>query len=737
MNGVTHLEPDDSEFVEVDPTGRYGRYNEILGKGASKTVYRAFDEYQGIEVAWNQVKLYDFLQSPEDLERLYCEIHLLKTLKHRNIMKFYSSWVDTANRNINFVTEMFTSGTLRQYRLKHKRVNIRAVKHWCRQILSGLLYLHSHDPPVIHRDLKCDNIFVNGNQGEVKIGDLGLAAILRKSHAARCVGTPEFMAPEVYEEAYNELVDIYSFGMCILEMVTFEYPYSECTHSAQIYKKVISGKKPDALYRVKDPEVRQFVEKCLATVSLRLSARELLDDPFLRIEDYEYDLRPVDSGDLDEFGPLTRQPFFDLHRSYSNFSNDYSNGFGYEGDWCPHPAEIEPNGIELFEYHDDEPSEDVDISIKGKRKDDGGIFLRLRIADKEGRIRNIYFPFDIEMDTAISVATEMVAELDITDQDVTRIADMIDGEIASLVPEWRPGPGIDETPRFANQGFCHNCVSNHTSSGSFLDFLSHNPDNKNLQLLECCRHGCASMHGRFEEITFQSEEYDNHARGDLNISNQLESLQYQELWNQHESRELSPVESDQSHSDEQYEQVDKSIPAKVKVQDVWENKFPSNAANSPRNLSGSHDFSTIRSTYCNLEDDYEKEIQKELRWLRAKYQMELREHKDRQFGQSSQSNNREHKTENGFLSPSLTETSKGGNNATQLKPITNKWNCDSSSHPHVHESSPNSDTQRAPNCEALESPGEGMVTAKSFYTGSLLPHSLHRTVSLPVDAVDI
>lgn len=53
-------------------------------------------------------------------------------------------------------------------------------------------------------------------------------------------GTPEFMAPEVYEEEYNELVDIYAFGMCILEMVTFEYPYSECTHPAQIYKKVIS-----------------------------------------------------------------------------------------------------------------------------------------------------------------------------------------------------------------------------------------------------------------------------------------------------------------------------------------------------------------------------------------------------------------------------------------------------------------------------------------------------------------
>lgn len=53
-------------------------------------------------------------------------------------------------------------------------------------------------------------------------------------------GTPEFMAPELYEEEYNELIDVYSFGMCMLEMVTFEYPYNECKNPAQIYKKVIS-----------------------------------------------------------------------------------------------------------------------------------------------------------------------------------------------------------------------------------------------------------------------------------------------------------------------------------------------------------------------------------------------------------------------------------------------------------------------------------------------------------------
>lgn len=48
------------------------------------------------------------------------------------------------------------------------------------------------------------------------------------------------MAPEMYEEHYDECVDVYAFGMCMLEMATSEYPYNECSGPAQIYKKVIS-----------------------------------------------------------------------------------------------------------------------------------------------------------------------------------------------------------------------------------------------------------------------------------------------------------------------------------------------------------------------------------------------------------------------------------------------------------------------------------------------------------------
>ncbi|KOM40482.1 hypothetical protein LR48_Vigan04g068000 [Vigna angularis] len=373
------LDDPDMEFVEVDPSGRYGRYKEVLGKGAFKKVYRAFDELEGIEVAWNQIKLADVLRNSEDFERLYSEVHLLKTLKHKNIIKFYNSWIDSKSENINFITEIFTSGTLRQYRKKHKHVDLRAVKKWSKQILEGLHYLHSNNPPIIHRDLKCDNIFVNGNQGEVKIGDLGLAAILQQANSAHSViGTPEFMAPELYEEEYNELVDIYAFGMCLLELVTVEYPYVECANAAQIYKKVTSGIKPASLAKVTDPEVKAFIEKCIAHVSERLSAKDLLMDPFLQ-SDYD-------------------------NESVGRSSKAQTH----------HLANISHNQAIV-----------VDTSAEASRE-----------FTVEGHIRNIHFPFDIEADTSTSVASEMVEELELTDQDVTTIARMIDSEIRFHIPSW-------------------------------------------------------------------------------------------------------------------------------------------------------------------------------------------------------------------------------------------------------------------------------------------------------------
>lgn len=88
--------------------------NEVLGRGAYKTVYKAFDEEEGIEVAWNQVRATDFVTTQKDEDRLYAEVQLLRSLNHTSLMKFYDEWLDKNTYTINFITELFTSGTLRQ-----------------------------------------------------------------------------------------------------------------------------------------------------------------------------------------------------------------------------------------------------------------------------------------------------------------------------------------------------------------------------------------------------------------------------------------------------------------------------------------------------------------------------------------------------------------------------------------------------------------------------------------------
>ncbi|RVE70099.1 hypothetical protein OJAV_G00084330 [Oryzias javanicus] len=98
-------------------------------------------------------------------------------------------------------------------------------------------------------------------------------------------GTPEFMAPEMYEEKYDEAVDVYAFGMCMLEMATSEYPYHECRNAAQIYRKVTNGIKPDSFFKVEVPELKEIIEGCIRTRSSeRFSVQELLEHRFFREE---------------------------------------------------------------------------------------------------------------------------------------------------------------------------------------------------------------------------------------------------------------------------------------------------------------------------------------------------------------------------------------------------------------------------------------------------------------------
>nr|XP_060495909.1 serine/threonine-protein kinase WNK3 [Panthera onca] len=282
--------------VATSPSGRFLKFDIELGRGAFKTVYKGLDTETWVEVAW--CELQDRKLTKAEQQRFKEEAEMLKGLQHPNIVRFYDSWesVLKGKKCIVLVTELMTSGTLKTYLKRFKVMKPKVLRSWCRQILKGLQFLHTRTPPIIHRDLKCDNIFITGPTGSVKIGDLGLATLMRTSFAKSVIGTPEFMAPEMYEEHYDESVDVYAFGMCMLEMATSEYPYSECQNAAQIYRKVTSGIKPASFNKVTDPEVKEIIEGCIRqNKSERLSIRDLLNHAFfaedtgLRVELAEED----------------------------------------------------------------------------------------------------------------------------------------------------------------------------------------------------------------------------------------------------------------------------------------------------------------------------------------------------------------------------------------------------------------------------------------------------------------
>ncbi|XP_041592498.1 serine/threonine-protein kinase WNK1 isoform X6 [Vulpes lagopus] len=279
------IEELETKAVGMSNDGRFLKFDIEIGRGSFKTVYKGLDTETTVEVAW--CELQDRKLTKSERQRFKEEAEMLKGLQHPNIVRFYDSWESTVKgkKCIVLVTELMTSGTLKTYLKRFKVMKIKVLRSWCRQILKGLQFLHTRTPPIIHRDLKCDNIFITGPTGSVKIGDLGLATLKRASFAKSVIGTPEFMAPEMYEEKYDESVDVYAFGMCMLEMATSEYPYSECQNAAQIYRRVTSGVKPASFDKVAIPEVKEIIEGCIRqNKDERYSIKDLLNHAFFQEE---------------------------------------------------------------------------------------------------------------------------------------------------------------------------------------------------------------------------------------------------------------------------------------------------------------------------------------------------------------------------------------------------------------------------------------------------------------------
>ena len=135
------------------------------------------------------------------------------------------------------------------------------------------------------------------------------------------IGTPEFMAPEMYDEKYDESVDVYAFGMCLLELLTYEYPYEECPGPAQIFRKVTEGIKPACFEKLNHPGFRDIIDWCtkLKTED-RPTMKQLLDHQFFA--DYGFSLeflnRKTLVEDVKETEAIFRLKFTDNRKSVVN-----------------------------------------------------------------------------------------------------------------------------------------------------------------------------------------------------------------------------------------------------------------------------------------------------------------------------------------------------------------------------------------------------------------------------------
>ena len=97
----------------------------------------------------------------------------MKGLDNKYMAKLFHYWRNKEKKEVVIISEIYSTN-LRNFILKAEKLRITAIRKWSLHILNGLKYLHGLDKPVIHRNLRCGNIFIKGN-GHLKIGNFYFA----------------------------------------------------------------------------------------------------------------------------------------------------------------------------------------------------------------------------------------------------------------------------------------------------------------------------------------------------------------------------------------------------------------------------------------------------------------------------------------------------------------------------------------------------------------------------------
>ena len=336
---------ENGQFLRVRPR----QFREELGRSEFKQVFRGLNLNTGCEVTWHRISLK--MVEDRDVDRIVEEMNALGQLEHPNLIRWQALWLCRDRKALVLITDLMPEGNLRQYLRKIKVPRARVVKQWAVQLLEALAYLHSRHPfPVVHNYLKPDSIYILPNTGKIVISGLYKSVIFRNCPLYLRKST--FQAPEHFQGVPGTGVDVYAFGMTVLEIVTNTEPYDECKSPTEAYRKMIAGHRPDAIERILDEDAKDFIMKCLRPSEERPSAQQLLTHRFLL---------------------TTNQPLLLRNRSQEKLFTEQS------------------------------PRHTVS---RGRTVD-----IELVLPDFNRRSRRIGFTYDIDKDTPEAVALEMIQEL--------------------------------------------------------------------------------------------------------------------------------------------------------------------------------------------------------------------------------------------------------------------------------------------------------------------------------------
>ncbi|KAL4498023.1 hypothetical protein ABPG72_014880 [Tetrahymena utriculariae] len=257
-----------------------------LGEGSFAKVYKVVRKSDGQSYAMKKCKI--GLMKQRDKENALNEVHILASIKNQYVIAYKEAIYDEQSECLFVIMEYAAGGDLQQQVkncIKSKTcLDENQIWIWTIQMLYGLKALH--DLKILHRDLKCANIFLDSRRN-AKIGDLNVSKITQANLARTQVGTPYYTSPEVWkDQMYNNKSDIWSLGCLIYELCAQKPPFL-ASDMPSLFKKIGKGIYERIPSRYSS-ELSNLISQCLnINQTTRPDCDQLLNLPIIKkkIED--------------------------------------------------------------------------------------------------------------------------------------------------------------------------------------------------------------------------------------------------------------------------------------------------------------------------------------------------------------------------------------------------------------------------------------------------------------------